>query len=161
MKPLIFILFTFLTFSSFNAQKNYQETLSVLMKNSENDFVQIMGEKKGEEDDAIYFDSTVKLNIGYEFIAQSIQTKASMYVLSADYPAVKDLEKETQKFIRKHYSKSPYSISETQNGGDGLYTLEVWHESDVEAMIILQVGEEPANPTRFLMLSILGTQMKN
>lgn len=161
MKPILFILFAFLSISFAKAQKNHQETLSALMTNSENDFANILGEKQGEEDDTIYFGSTVKFNTGYEFIAQSIQTKAAIYVLSADYPAAKDLEKEIKKFIRAHYSKSPYSVTEKKNEGEGLYTLEVWNKSDVEAMIILQVGEDSEDHSRFLMLSILGNNMKN
>lgn len=161
MKPLIFILFTFLSLSFANAQKNYQETLTSLVKNSENDFVDILGEKKGEEDESVYFSSKIKFNIGEEFILQSIQTKASIYVLSADYQMAKDLEREIKKFIIRHYSKTPYRIIETKDNDEGLYTIEVRKESDIEATIILQVGDDSNDNSRFLMLSILGNEMKN
>lgn len=109
-KKLLLLFFSFLI-TLFNAQENYQETFTALVKNSENGFADILGSKisDSESGSAIY-DSKIKLGIGTEYFEQIKGSNKPIFTLVCEYFLAQNLEKEVEEFIRSNFPASKYLI---------------------------------------------------
>lgn len=109
-KIWVFLLFV-LSMTSFPAQQNYRETLSTLVKNSENGFADILGPKISDSEfGSKIYDSKIKLGIGNEYFEQIKNAEKPFYVLHCEYFLAQNLEKEVEEFISSSFPASVYNI---------------------------------------------------
>lgn len=129
MKKLGLLLTMLFAAVSINAQ-DFKATLTSLTKNSETDFVSIMGTKSSftGKNGTVFYDSKLKLGVGNEFISKKENDKAAIYTLSSEYVKAKELEKAVNDFVYSYFPASKYDIEVEKYEFYGTYFLEVFEK---------------------------------
>ncbi|WP_379963349.1 hypothetical protein [Epilithonimonas sp. UC225_85] len=139
MKTFFTILIITINSVFANAQ-DYKAKLTSLMKNSETDFVNIIGNTstfKGKDGYQVY-DSKLKMGVGKEFISKKDTEKAAVYTLYSEYKDAKELEKAVNEFVNSYFPASKYDIEVEKDDLFGTYFMEVFEKK--AAMPFLEIS---------------------
>lgn len=124
MRKLIFTLIAVLLFSFGNAQTNYKSVLSSLVKSSDTNFNNILGEKLSTQGFVSTYSSKIKFGLGKEFIEKMPDnTLGNIFTLVSNATGSEALEMAVIDFVHENLIGDQYFISLDRDEKNGSYSL--------------------------------------